>query len=250
MNFDLNNKVVLVTGSSSGLGLGIAQYLIAKGAKVILNGRNAMPLRKACKEIGALDCFVADVTRPEEANSLVKRVVENHLRIDGVICNVGSGSSVPPGEESFGEWERVFAINLFSATNIVEASKEFISKQNGSIVCISSICGLEVIPNAPLTYSAAKAALNAYVKGISRPLGKMGVRINAVAPGNLLFEGSVWQKKIIDNEIAVDELLQESVTLRKLGKPEDVASMCAFLLTPSSDFITGSVITVDGGQVH
>lgn len=250
MNLDLNNKVVLVTGSSSGLGLGIAQYLIAEGAKVILNGRNAMPLRKAFKEIGALDYFVADVTRPEEANSLVKRVVEKHLRIDGLVCNVGSGSSVPPGEESIGEWERVFAINLYSATNIVEASKEFISKGNGSIVCISSICGLEVIPNAPVTYSAAKAALNAYVKGISRPLGKIGVRINAIAPGNLLFEGSVWQKKIIDNGIAVDKLLQESVTLRKLGKPEDVASMCAYLLTASSDFITGSVITIDGGQVH
>ena len=250
MNLDLNDKVILVTGSSSGLGYGIARFLIEEGAKVILNGRNSLTLQKAYKELGALDCFVADVTKAEEANALVSQVVEKYSRIDGLVCNVGSGSSVSPGEESLGEWERVFAINLFSTTNIVEASKEAISKVNGSIVCISSICGQEVIPNAPVTYSAAKAALNAYVKGISRPLGKKGIRINAIAPGNLLFEGSVWQKKINETPAAVDQMLKESVALNKLGKPEDVSSLCAYLLSSSSNFLTGSVITVDGGQVH
>jgi len=250
MNLCLKDKVIIVTGSSGGLGLGIARFLIGEGAKVILNGRNHESLQKAYIELGALDFFVADVTKPHEVNSLINQVVTKYCRIDGLICNVGSGSSVPPGDESLVEWERVFAINLFSVTNIVEASKQVISKNKGSIVCISSICGLEVIPNAPVTYSSAKAALNAYVKGISRPLGRMGVRINAIAPGNLLFDGSVWQKKMNRDQSAVYEMLQDSVTLGKLGKPEDVASMCAYLLSPVSNFITGSIITVDGGQMH
>jgi len=250
MNLNLNDKVVLVTGSSSGLGYAIARFLIEEGANIILNGRNLVALEKAHRELGSSDYFVADLTKAEDARSLIKKVVKKYARIDGLVCNVGSGSSVPAGEESLNEWERVFAINLFSTTNIVEASKEVISKEKGSIVCISSICGQEVIPGAPITYSAAKAALNSYVKGISRPLGNMGVRINAIAPGNLLFDGSVWQKKIKDNPSVVYEMLKGSVVLGKLGTPEDISSMCAYLLSSASNFVTGSVITVDGGQVH
>jgi NAD(P)-dependent dehydrogenase (short-subunit alcohol dehydrogenase family) len=117
-------------------------------------------------------------------------------------------------------------------------------------VCISSICGLEVIPDAPVTYSAAKAALHAYVRGIARPLGKRGVRINAVAPGNILFDGSVWSCKLAEDNPAVGAMLSKDVALGRLGSPEDVASLVAYLSSPRSGFATGSVWTIDGGQVH
>lgn len=250
MKLDLKDKVILVTGSSGGIGHGIAKLLIKEGANVILNGRNLDALQKAYRGSGAFNFFRADVTKLEEADALIKKVVDECGRLDGLVCNVGSGSSVAPGEETLIEWKRVLEINLFSTTNMVEASKNAIAKARGSIVCISSICGLQVIPNAPVTYSASKAALNAYVKGISRPLGKLGVRINAIAPGNIFFEGSVWQKKMSQSHKSVSEILDKSVALRTLGQPEDVASLCAYLLSPKSKFMTGSILTVDGGQIQ
>tara|TARA_Y100000589_G_C26773856_1_gene474942 strand:- start:237 stop:614 length:378 start_codon:yes stop_codon:yes gene_type:complete len=123
-------------------------------------------------------------------------------------------------------------------------------RDSGSIICISSICGLEVINGAPITYSVAKAALNAYVKGISRPLGKDGIRINAIAPGNILFEGSTWQHKLDDNPEIVEKMLKNNVTLNTFGRPIDIANLVLYLSSPISNFVTGSIFTLDGGQIH
>jgi NAD(P)-dependent dehydrogenase (short-subunit alcohol dehydrogenase family) len=192
--------------------------------------------------------FVADVTNPSEASKLVENVVSEFGSLDVLVCNVGSGQSVPPGSESFEEWQRVFALNFWSVTNTVEAAKDALIASKGTIVCISSICGSEMISGAPLTYSAAKAALNSYVRGIARPLGKFGVRINAVAPGNILFDGSVWDQKQTDDARAVEEMLQREVSLSRLGSATDVAQLVAYLASPRSAFATGQIWTLDGGQ--
>jgi 3-oxoacyl-[acyl-carrier protein] reductase len=120
----------------------------------------------------------------------------------------------------------------------------------GAIVCISSICGQEFVPGAPLTYSAAKAALNSYVRGIARPLGKIGVRINAIAPGNILFDNSVWKKKLDDDTDTVYNMLSTYVALGELGAPRHVANLALWLASSASSFCTGSIFVVDGGQVH
>lgn len=250
MDLELDNKVMLITGSSRGIGLAISQALHAEGCCVVLNSRSPDELGYAVSGICGSVGFVADVSVPDQAKRLIAETLKLHGRIDGVVCNVGSGRSVPPGSEDFDEWQRVFAENLWSTTNIVEAASESLTKNKGSIVCTSSICGLEVVPAAPVTYSAAKAALHAYVRGISRPLGKRGIRINAIAPGNILFEGSVWEKKLEESAGAVAEVLNRDVALGKLGISEDVANLAAYLLSPVSSFATGSVWTLDGGQTH
>ena len=97
---------------------------------------------------------------------------------------------------------------------------------------------------------SSKAALNAFVKGISRPLGKDGVRINAIAPGNILFKGSNWEKKINADSVNVYSMIEKEVPLGSFGNAEDIANLACYLSSSISNFITGSIFTIDGGQVR
>lgn len=250
MNLDLGNKVALVTGSSSGIGLAIARMLHSEGCQVVLNGRDSTALENAVQNLPGSFGVVADVTKSDEAECLVEEAVRHFGRLDGLVCNVGSGRSVPPGNEYPEEWNRMVSLNLWSATNMVKAATNPLAESKGNIVCISSICGQEVVSGAPVTYSVAKAALNAYVRGISRPLGKRGVRINAIAPGNILFPESLWAFKIKEDQAAVIRMLQRDVALGTLGSTSDISNLTAYLLSTISGYATGAVWTIDGGQVH
>ncbi|MDX8400684.1 MAG: SDR family oxidoreductase [Gallionellaceae bacterium] len=250
MELELSGKSVLVTGSSRGIGRTIAEVLHAEGCRVALNARNFDELAAATVALSGAVAIAGDVTKPEEARGIVAKAKDALGSIDILVCNVGSGRSVVPGAETYEEWQRVFALNLWSTTNVVEAARDTLVASRGVIVCISSICGLEVIPGAPVTYSSAKAALHAYVRGIARPLGQQGVRINAVAPGNILFDGSIWARKLEKEKKIVQQMLVRDVALGRLGTPQDVANMVAYLASPRSGFATGGVWTLDGGQVH
>jgi 3-oxoacyl-[acyl-carrier protein] reductase len=250
MELELSGKRALVTGSSRGIGFAIAKRLLAEGCSVALNGRDGAALTAAARSIGAATSVVGDVTDADEARRVVAAAAAALGGLDIVICNVGSGRSVPPGDETPEEWQRVFAMNLWSTTNTVAAARAWLEKSQGAIVCVSSICGVELIPEAPVTYSAAKAALHAYVRGIARPLARHNVRINGVAPGNILFDGSVWANKLAADPAKVEALLERDVALRRLGSPEDIAGLVAFLASARAAFATGSIWTLDGGQVH
>ena len=252
LKINLKDKIILVTGSSYGIGFSIAKVFIENGAKVVFNSRSASNLKKALKKINSPNAFsiTADVTKPDQAIFLINEIQKKFGKINHIICNVGSGKSVSPGNESYEEWQRIFHVNFWSATNIIEASKDILAFSKGSIVCISSICGEEVILNAPITYSVAKAALNSYVKGISKPLGKLGVRINAISPGNILFKGSVWDKKLKEDPAMVEEIIEKEVPLGKLGDTDEIAYLSLWLVSSYASFCTGSVFTIDGGQTR
>lgn len=250
MELDLSGKTALVTGSSRGIGRAIAEALQAEGCRVALNARSTAGLEAAARELGSAAAVAGDVTRADEARQVVDEAISVLGQLDILVCNVGSGRSVAPGNETPEEWQRVFALNLWSTTNTVEAARSALVSSRGVVVCISSICGLEVIPGAPVTYSAAKAALHAYVRGIARPLGAQGVRINAIAPGNILFEGSVWEREMAENAAGVQQMLQRDVALARLGIPQDVAGLAAYLASPRSGFATGGVWGLDGGQIR
>jgi 3-oxoacyl-[acyl-carrier protein] reductase len=252
MNLELENRVALIVGASRGIGLAIARALASEGAKVALAARGRDGLETACKEIGGnASLHAADVADPAAALAMVRDVEKRWGRIDILICNVGSGTSVPPGKETAAEWSRVMDINLFAATNMIEAARPVMSRGSGdrAIVCVSSICGLAAL-GAPVTYSAAKAALNATVRGLARPLALDGIRINAVAPGNILSADGIWARKLAEDKKAVDDMLAREVAMRRLGKPEEIADLVTFLASPRAAFITGTVIVADGGQLR
>ena len=252
MQLSLQGKSVLVTGSSRGIGRSIGEAFLAEGSQVAFNGRNLSDLELvvASNSGGKAISICGDVSKPDQASDVIKQILETFGQLDILICNVGNGRSVLPGAETHAEWQRVFEQNLWSTTNIVEASWEALVQTKGTIVCISSICGQEVIDGAPVTYSVAKAALNAYVRGIARPLGKAGIRINAIAPGNIIFDGSIWQRKLVEDPISVEQMLHRDVALAKLGTPADVANLALWLASPAASFCTGSIFVADGGQVH
>jgi 3-oxoacyl-[acyl-carrier protein] reductase len=250
MKLELDGKVALVTGSSRGIGRVIAEKLHAQGCKVVINGRNKRDLEIVASDLLGSVIAKGDVSQPQGAQQVVEKGLEACGKINILICNVGNGRSVTPGEETWEEWQRVFALNLWATTNMVEAACNALAKNKGNIVCVSSICGNEVVLGAPVTYSVAKAALNAYVRGIARPLGKQGVRINAVAPGNIMFDGSVWSQRMAEDASSVKAMLERNVALAKLGTPGDVAGLVAYLASPQAGFATGGVWTLDGGQAH
>lgn len=250
MQLELTGKTALVTGSSKGIGRAIAEVLLGEGCRVALNGRNSDDLTATAAALPGSISVDGDVSRPDQARRVVADAVAALGGLDILVCNVGSGRSVAPGNETADEWQRVFALNLWSTTNTVEAARDALGASRGVIVCISSICGLEVVPGAPVTYSAAKAALHAYVRGIARPLGKQGVRINAIAPGNILFDGSVWARKLAEDAAAVDAMLARQVAVGRLGTPREVADLVAYLASPRTAFASGGIWTLDGGQVH
>ena len=249
MYSDLNNKKVLVTGSSFGIGLEIAKNFSDAGSVVALNGRDSNKLKKAAKDIYNSKIVLGNVEDPKIAKKIATKAVSLLNGLDILVCNVGIGKSVKPGFEKHQDWHTSFKKNFFSTTNIIEASKKHLIKSKGNIICISSICGIEYIKGAPITYSVAKSALNFYVKVNSRILGQKGVRINAIATGNILFKGSDWEKKLNKNRKVITRSINSNVALKKFGNPKSIADICLFLASEKSHFVTGSVWIADGGQV-
>ena len=249
MDLNLNEKVAIVTGSSKGIGKSIAFSLINEGCKVVLNGRNKSNLKSTAKKMDSMDYFVADVTNPKECKKLVNYVIKKFGKIDILICNVGNGNSVKPGSETNTEWKNMIDVNFFSAINIIDAAKKSLKKSKGAIICISSIAGVETT-GAPVTYSISKTALISYVKRISKPFAKEGIRINSVSPGNIYFKGSTWDKKMKTEKNEVKKMLKNNVSLNRFGTPEEVSHIVTFLVSSKTSFVTGSNFVIDGGQIR
>lgn len=250
MNLDLKNKRVLITGSSRGIGFGIAEAFFQKQSIITLNGRDTKNLEAATKLMPGSFGIKGDVTCAKDSKRIVETAVRKMGGIDIVICNVGRGKSQPVGHETLDEWRRMLDVNFMATVNVVDAARSHLKSTRGVIVCVSSICGVEVIPTAPVTYSVAKSALNAFVRGMARPLGKDGIRICAVAPGNILFEGSVWSRKLHDDATSVKSMIDNDVSIGSLGEVQDIAEVVTFLSSSSAKFITGNIWVVDGGQVR
>lgn len=249
MNLNLEGKTALITGSAAGIGLNIALKLHEYGCQIGINSRNQESLKNA-KTFFKDSVFgiVADMRSEDSAKAAINQFVNEYGTLDILVCNVGSGKSASPFKENVDDWQKSFSENLLSAINPISASIDHLSRSEGVITCISSICGEKMIENAPLTYSSLKASLNRYVINSSFYLAKKKIRINAVSPGNVYFPGSIWEEKCLKNREQVNQMLAQKVPLNKFVKPSEIADAVAFLSSPLSSSTTGQILSIDAGQ--
>ena len=253
MELNLTNKNLIIAGSSKGIGKGISNILLNEGANVVLTGRNEKDLIntydqfKSCYDQN-IYYFNGDLTLKSDLSNLKKTIKEKwKIKIDGIIANIGGVKQVDDLIINEIDWNWYFVNNFNSTVNLINEFVEEIIETQGSIIIISSIAGLEYI-GAPIPYNVSKSALLSYSKSISWKLGKYGVRVNTISPGNIIFKGGNWDKKLIKNKDAINEMIKSKVPLGKFGTPEDIGNLAAFLLSERANFITGGIYVADGGQ--
>jgi 3-oxoacyl-[acyl-carrier protein] reductase len=247
MDLGLKDRVVFVAGASRGIGKGIASVFLDEGARVIITGRDTAALATAGAELGEgradrVMTFAGDLTQTPVAAEAHRQVRTRWDKVDALVCNIGSGTAKNGWQITAADWEPVFQINLWAAVRLVEVFLPPMAEaQRGSIVLISSIAGLESL-GAPIPYGAAKAALEHYSKDLARRLGRHGVRVNTVAPGNILFPGGTWQRKLDVDRTAVTAMIAAEVPLARFGTPEEIGAAVAFLASDRAAFITGACV--------
>jgi 3-oxoacyl-[acyl-carrier protein] reductase len=256
MDLGLKDKVACVTGSSRGIGRAVAAALLREGAFVMVTGRDEAALADAVggvgKEWGAdrVASFVGDLTEDRVVEGCIEAVRLRWGRLDVLVANVGSGRGKVGWDLDAEAWKGLLSTNLVASSIIVSKAVPLMRQRGGgSIALIGSIAGLEAGP-APIPYASAKAGLMALNKSLSRELAPHNVRVNLVAPGNICFEGGVWDRKRRDDAAGVDQYLRSEVPMKRFGTPEEVADTVAFICSSRASFMTGACVVVDGGQVR
>ncbi len=244
----LVGKVVIITGASKGIGLGIAKVFASEGAKVVLVSRTESELKKGMADIikqgGDAAYVVADVSVPQDMEFIAQDVLKKYGRIDILVHNAGIYPVSPISEMTVESWDRVIKTNLSSTFYAVRACLPAMKKQKyGRILLTSSISGPTVGWPGGTHYTASKAGMNGFMKTAAIELATYNITVNAVEPGNIVSEGL--------NEMSEEHIknISSGIPMGRLGTPEDVAYAHLFLASDEASYITGQSIIVDGGQV-
>ena len=238
------DRVVVVTGSGSGIGRVMAQKFAAEGAKVAVIDWKGDKAEEVAAEIGGTaHAFRADVSKGAEVKTMVKEVASRLGPVDVLVNNaaIADGDDVLKIDEP--TWERDVSVVLKSVFLCSQAVlPSMIERRGGVIVNITSVNGLSALGNE--AYSAAKAGVINLTQGIAVRYGHHGIRCNAIAPGTI--RTPIWQERI-DRDPVVFERLVKWYPLGRVGEPEDIANAAMFLASDDAGWITGTVLTVDGG---
>jgi NAD(P)-dependent dehydrogenase (short-subunit alcohol dehydrogenase family) len=244
---DLQDKVLIVTGASRGIGAAAARLFAAKGASVVLAARDERGLQRVASEIAPRgdDALVVptDVSDAAAVEHLVTTAVDHYGRLDGAFNNAGQGHRPTPlAELDPGEFEVNLAANLRSVFLCLRAELTEMGS-GGAIVNMSSSAGLAGAPGMA-AYSAAKHGVIGLTETAALDYGPKGIRVNAVAPGPILTEGGIGAAPA-----EVQEQVAQRLPLQRLGAPNEVAEVASWLLSDSSSFVNGTTIPIDGGKL-
>jgi len=243
----LQDKIALVTGGSRGIGKAIAMRLAKEGAKVVVTATTKAGADKAADEIrqtsGQAVGFEVNIVDAKQVETLIKGTVDQFGALHILVNNAGITRDNLVMRMNDEDWNAVIATNLTGTFNCIRAASKIMMKQRaGKIINITSVVAL-MGNKGQANYCAAKAGVIGLTKSVARELASRNVQINAVAPGFIATDMTA-----VLPEAAKTAMLQ-AIPLEKMGAPEDVASVVAFLASPDSDYITGQVFNVDGGMV-
>ena len=247
MNYNLKNKVILITGASKGIGKSISTKLAQNGAKVVLLSRSIEELKKVHEELkstGLQSVYKqTDVSNIDDLKCAVDYTIETWGTIDGIVNNAGITEDNLIVRMKSDSFDKVVDINLKGTFNGIKSVSKIMIKNNyGRIINISSVIG-HIGNKGQSNYAASKAGIIGLTKSAAKELAKKNITVNAVAPGYIETD---MTKKL--NNLNKEQLLN-SIPLNRLGSPDDIASIICFLLSDQANYITGQTINVDGGMV-
>ncbi|HKU84231.1 MAG TPA: SDR family oxidoreductase [Candidatus Nitrosocosmicus sp.] len=245
----LNGKVTIITGASGGIGKSVAQKVLEEGSKVVLVSRNKNKLKKTVEELGKNDNLIhmaADVSHESEVLSVIEQTLTAFDKIDNLInCAAIINDPTPFHLMTEDQWTNLMNVNLKGTLQPIKAVIPLmIEQKSGNIINISSLLGVRAIPKVPFSvYGVTKAGIIMLTKSIAVEYGQYNIRCNCIAPSTIR---SPIMEPYLQDENA-KRMLEGSFPLKRIGDPEDVANAILFLASDDSKWITGTVMTLDGG---
>ena len=246
----MKDKVTIITGASSDIGKGVAKRFVEEGAKVILVARNLEGLEKARKEIGKQEntaSVACDITDAAQVQQSINQIVGTYGKVDILVNNAGAiNDPVHFHTMKDADIKKLIDVNLFGVFHMTKyVLEKMYESKKGTIVNIGSISGDRAIPRVHLAaYSATKAAITMFTKAIAVEYARRNIRCNCVNPG-IINSGMI--KPYLDDPQA-RKVLEERLPLARIGEPLDVANAVLFLASDEANWITGTVLNVDGGK--
>jgi NAD(P)-dependent dehydrogenase (short-subunit alcohol dehydrogenase family) len=243
----LNGQVVIVTGGSSGIGRAAALSLANKGAKVIITGRRAAPLQEAAAGHPNIVGLVADTAMPDDAVQTVAQAADRWGRLDVLVNNAGAGAILPLSEVTVDQITKIFATNVIGPSLLAKAALPYLAAAKGTIINVSSTFGHK--PSVALShYAASKAALEHLTRCWALELAPQGVRVNAVAAGPTESGALTGMMGLsLEQANVIKEQERQQIPLKRRGNSDEVAHWIVSLADSAAEWITGQVISIDGG---
>ena len=245
VQFGLKDKVTIITGGAQGIGAACAQRFSAEGAHVVLADVDNARGSALAQSLGALyvHCDVGDKL---DVDAMVQHTMAKHGRIDVLVNNAGIVKAAPFLDVTEDDFDAVIRVNLKGAFLVAQAvAREMVKTGGGSVINMSSVNAVMAIPSIA-SYNMSKGAINQLTRVMALALADHGIRVNAVAPGTIATE--LAAKAVLTSEDAKARILSRT-PMKRLGTPDEIADVVAYLASDASSYLTGEIITADGGRM-